>query len=186
MLLALLLLVTNMLYAQEHVYVTTDNLVLRDRPELRYAVLAILHAPCRLQVDAYDSYYANNKAVKEKFYRVSMSYEENGIHNYIAGWVVKKYVRSELPGNDAPGDRNIFADKVFVSAHYDDESSTELFNATDYPAPKYKGGEPQHRAKAVKRAYHKGPRGGCYYINGKGHKIYVDSKYCAGKGGAVK
>lgn len=28
------------------------------------------------------------------------------------------------------------------------------------------------------REYHRGPRGGCYYINSKGKKVYVDHSYC--------
>ena len=31
---------------------------------------------------------------------------------------------------------------------------------------------------SVTRVYQKGPRGGCYYLNSSGSKIYVDHKYC--------
>lgn len=32
------------------------------------------------------------------------------------------------------------------------------------------------------RTYIRGPRGGCYYINGNGNKTYVDHSYCEGSG----
>lgn len=31
---------------------------------------------------------------------------------------------------------------------------------------------------SASRTYQKGPRGGCYYMNDKGSKIYVDKKFC--------
>lgn len=35
-----------------------------------------------------------------------------------------------------------------------------------------------HRYAATGRAYITGPRGGCYYINANGRKVYVDHSYC--------
>ena len=32
--------------------------------------------------------------------------------------------------------------------------------------------------RVVSRTYHTGPRGGCYYINSKGNKTYVDHSFC--------
>ncbi len=32
--------------------------------------------------------------------------------------------------------------------------------------------------KATKTKYIRGPRGGCYYINGNGNKTYVDRSLC--------
>lgn len=58
---------------QEYLYVNTDNLILRDRPEKKYIVFAILHAPCQVKVERYEDGYKNDRAVKEKFYRVSIS-----------------------------------------------------------------------------------------------------------------
>jgi hypothetical protein len=35
-----------------------------------------------------------------------------------------------------------------------------------------------YRAEVKSRTYHWGPRGGCYYINANGNKVYVDHSYC--------
>ena len=37
---------------------------------------------------------------------------------------------------------------------------------------------PRTRTNADSRQYYRGPRGGCYYINGSGKKTYVDHSYC--------
>ena len=34
------------------------------------------------------------------------------------------------------------------------------------------------RRSTAKRVYHVGPRGGCYYYDGNGNKVYVDHSYC--------
>ena len=58
----------------------------------------------------------------------------------------------------------------------DEEHNPNTSNAREFQPPKYKGGEKQ--AGPVKRVYHKGPRGGCYYVNDRGKKIYVDKGLC--------
>src|ERR1035437_3454212 len=78
---------------QEYVYVNTDNLILRDRPEKIYNVFAILHSPCRVKIEPYEDGYKNDHAITKKFYQVSISYkDDDGTHHYVGGWVEKKYV----------------------------------------------------------------------------------------------
>lgn len=36
----------------------------------------------------------------------------------------------------------------------------------------------KNAAETPNRTYIKGPRGGCYYLNSSGGKVYVDKKYC--------
>lgn len=178
-----LLLTCSLAYGQDSVFVNTDNLVLRDRPEAKYMVFAILHAPCRLKVETKDHGYENNKAVHAKFYHVSVSYKTDSRNNYIEGWVMKKYVVSakERVTASADMDVDVTGDRVDVSDNYSYTGKVKSFNAGDFRAPVYKGGEPQVKSQAAKRVYRIGPRGGCYYVNGKSNKVYVDSKYCAGK-----
>jgi len=41
-----------------------------------------------------------------------------------------------------------------------------------------KAAEEKPAADSQTRTYVKGPRGGCYYVNSSGAKVYVDKKYC--------
>lgn len=166
---------------QEYVYVNTDNLILRDRPEHTYMVFAVLHAPCRLVLEPYGNGYANDKRVKSRFYLVSFSYDEDGNNHYVRGWVEKRYVvreRSKVRGLGIDTSLNLSATRPQLYSYMgDDKHNPNKFNAALYQAPRYKGGEPQ--PVAPKRVYHSGPRGGCYYINAKGKRVYVNSKMCS-------
>ena len=168
--------------AQEYVYVNTDSLLIRDRPENEYLVTAVLHAPTRLVIEQNDEGYAKNKVVTSRFYNVSLQYRgDDNRSTKIDGWVEKKYVvRSKslitFRGTDTTQDlafRRIFL-IPFIGG---DECDPNDFNCRDFPYPKYKGGEKSFPAP-VKRVYHTGPRGGCYYIGPSGNKNYVDPKHC--------
>ena len=179
----LLLSLADNLHGQEYMYVNTDNLILRDRPEKVYNVFAILHAPCRLKIEPYEDGYRDDKAVTRKFYQVSISYaDDDGIHHYTGGWVEKRYMVNDLDKVTLPG-----ADKsaeieasVVVMIPYmgDDEHNPNGGNAGAFQAPKYKGGEKQ--PPPYRKVYQLGPRGGCFYMNRKGNKEYVDPKFCKG------
>ncbi len=168
-------------FAQDEVYVNTDNLVLRDRPEKDYFVFAILHAPCPLKVEPYELGYRNNKAVTDKFYQVSISWDDKkGIHHYVGGWVKKKYVvssRAAVTAKVTDSGSAIAASVVklikFMGLREDDPNPP---NAAQFQPPRYKGGEIWQ--KPAKRVYHSGPKGGCYYIGKNGHRIYVDKTFC--------
>jgi hypothetical protein len=165
---------------QELVFVNTPKLVLRDRPEKEYNVFAILLATCPLKLERYDAGYENDPAVKERFYRVSFTYQDNKQRNHlIFGWVVKKYVvpafdEVSVPGADKSDVKDIRELMYPVELRHDGK-----FNASMYPPPEYKGGEKQ--PEPVKREFHRGPRGGCYYLDKKGRKVYVDKSNCSGK-----
>ena len=182
--LILLLSLSRRAYGQGYVYVNTHNLILRDRPEKIYMVLAILHPPCKLKVEPCERFYINNTIVKHKFYEVSISYKDDkGIHHYVGGWVEKRYVvtgkdKITAPGTDMGLELNESEVKL-IPGISDDRHDPNKFNAALFPAPKYKGGEKQ--PAPFKRIYHKGPKGGCYYVNQKGKKVYVDKHFCKGK-----
>ena len=161
---------------QEYVYANTDNLLLRDRPEKEYDVFGVLHAPCRLEVIPYSTGY-ETKAIKDWFYHVQLSvWFEKTKSSYTGyGWVEKKYVVSshdKITAQYADSAEAILFNKVPVS-----RDNPPKLNCRSYPYPKYKGGE-KNFDTANKKKYQKGKLGGCYYINAKGRKVYVDAKLC--------
>ncbi len=163
--------------AQEHLYVNTDNLVVRDRPEKRYNVYAILHPGCEVDMGRADKGYKNNKEVINKFYRITFTYRyENRRSLTVSGWVEKKYmVRSRAQITVSSADAIAKLPVTMVP----NEDDPKQFNCAAYPFPKYKGGEKHFDVTATsKRIYHTGARGGCYYLSPKGDKRYVDPKFC--------
>ena len=178
---ALVLLSPELVYAQEYVYVQTDNLILRDRPENRYEVLAILHPPCKLKVEQYEDGYTGNKAVKDKFWQVAINYwDDRKYHHHIGGWVEKRYVVADRNKIKIPvenKDLELNASLVnLIPSVADDAHNPNKLNWAEYPGPKYKGGV--NGPAQEKRIYHKGPKGGCYYFSRKGKKVYVNKSYC--------
>ncbi len=169
---------------QAFVYVDTDSLILRDRPENAYLVLAILHTPCKLKLEKYEDGYKNNEKIKAKFYEVALNYwDERKYHHYISGWVEKRYVvtaRNEInsPVDDTGLNLHASIVKLIPSAG-DDAHNPNKLNWADFPGPKYKGGV--NAPPPFKRIYHKGPKGGCYYLSAKGLKVYVNKSFCKGK-----
>jgi hypothetical protein len=164
---------------QEYGYVNTDSLILRDRPEKVYNVFAILHAPCQVTIEPYDNYYKNNRAVTGKFYE-----DNNGIHHHIGGWVEKRYMvddPAKITVRGANMNLRIAESEVMLIPYIgDDKHNPNSHNtALRFQAPKYKGGEKQ--PEPFKKVYQTGARGGCYYVNAKGKKVYVDKKFCIDK-----
>jgi len=171
-------------YGQAFVYVNTDNLLLRDRPQKTYEVLAVLHAPCKLKVEAYEDGYKHNADIKSRFYQVAINYyDARKIYHHIGGWVDKRYVVA-APGQlttavaDTDLDLHISVVKMIPSGA-DDAHNPNGLNWADYGGPTYKGGVAV--PAGVQRKYRKGPKGGCYYLNGKGRKVYVAKRFCDGK-----
>ncbi len=167
--------------AQEYVYVNTRNLIMRDRPKKLYNVYLVMQPPCPLLVERYDDDYKDNKEVKDKFYRVSISYNDSdGIHHYVSGWVLKKYVVHNLYQVTVPGldTRSQVPPSPMLLSEYvgPNKYDRDFGNAAKYQPPVYKGGEKQ--PPPFKRQYRTGLRGGCYYVNQKGHRIYVDKHFC--------
>ena len=144
--------------AQEYVYVNTANLLLRDRPEIKYNVYNVLQPPCRLKVISDDNMGYDSKAVNGRYYHVVLiKHDDQAKRSYSSyGWVEKKYVVKSM---------------AKVTAHYSDSTAVSFIdipvsgdlstlNYRSYPYPKYKGGE-DHFGPEYKRKYIKGPRGGC-------------------------
>ena len=169
-------------FCHDFVFVNTDNLILRDRPENEYMVFAILHAPCKLKVEPYDLYYEHNKVIQGKFYRASFSYiDSRKYHHYVVGWVDKRYVVSSIDRVTVKGiNKTLELNESEVSIDPQDyEGDIVHFNYKQFPGPKYKGGV---TAPAISgKTYHIGPKGGCYYFNKQGTKIYVDKSFCGQK-----
>ncbi len=176
-----LLIAVNIVSAQDTVYVNAHNLILRDRPETRYNVFAILQAGCPLKVEPFEDGYKNNKSVRSRFYRVLISYgNDAGGSNRIFGWVEKRFVvpalgKVTVPGTDKTGTKPVT--RFMLALHPGNDENK--FNAGQFPPPLYKGAE--HQPGAAKKTYHSGPRGGCYYLNASGRKVYVDKKFCGGR-----
>ncbi|MES2701252.1 MAG: hypothetical protein V4649_01380 [Bacteroidota bacterium] len=178
-----LLLVAAKATGQQYVYVNTDNLIMRDLPRKDYIVHDVLHAPARLKVLPYQP---GEPWDTGKFYYVRVTYvNDDGIESRILGWVMKRYVVRQLADVTWPGadTTQLVNHEVVPLVPYatGDWCDPDRNNRFKYPYPKYKGGE-RVLGQAVKpKRYYTGPMGGCYYMNGKGHRIYVDKKHCAHK-----
>jgi hypothetical protein len=183
LLLFVLLVVASRVCGQEYVYVNTDNLLLRDRPQHDYRVYAVLHAPTKLMVKR-DGEYKNDKAVNARFYYVYLHYMEDGFSKSIWGYVEKRYVVAnpeKVSVRNIDKQQELNFDWVVIKPYMGDiKYSPNKFNGDKFPPPKYKGGDVFTKAETevAKRKYHEGPRGGCYYIGRKGEKIYVDKQWC--------
>jgi hypothetical protein len=167
--------------AQDYLYVSTNNLILRDRPESTYVVLDILHAGSKLKRDSSDKGYLKDKQVTTRFYQVELNYQnEEGHSVYTHGWVEKKYVVPNIKmvtAPDADTTLDLIHSPVPLIKYGGDGPDPNGKNYLLYPYPKYKGGEKVFPGEE-KRVYHSGPRGGCYYLDKRGRKVYVDRKYC--------
>jgi hypothetical protein len=157
------------LYSQQIVYAAVDNLVLRDRPEKKYNVFALLNRRCPLIIDTATVGYGDNKAVFKQFYHVALHYRDaRDITHNIYGWVQKRYVTVH---GSTPADS-----LTFLFRDVEPDAHPKRMNFADYPAPRYKGAEAL--PLPVRRVYHSGPRGGCYYLTTSGKKVYVDKSHC--------
>ena len=172
-------------FCQDYVYVNTDSLLLRDRPGKTYMVYSVLSAPSKLKVEPYDDFYKRDKGVTSRFYQVSITYyDANGRSTYSGGFVDKKYVVKSLASVTKKGvdtSLELNARHIHLYSYIgDDKHSPNSLNCRDFPYPRYKGGEHSFPPPEGVRTYECGPRGGCYYRNPKGNKVYVDSKFCKG------
>jgi hypothetical protein len=184
-LLLLLSVLPLMATCQQVVYVNTDNLILRDRPEKYYMVYAILHAPCRLEVLPYDKSYKDDKAITSRFYQVGISYRQGNINCRMIGFVEKRYVVADAAkirtaGIDTSLDISFSQPDLHAGIVFKDfQEHPDRDNALLFLPPKYKGGE-RFPSRAEVRTYYRGARGGCYYIGKSGKRIYVDKHLCCG------
>jgi hypothetical protein len=170
------------LCAQEYVYVNTDNLIMRDKPEGKYMVYAVFHAPTKLKIVEPDPAYKDNKAVQSRFYEVSLGYARGRqVPLIYRGWVEKKYVvtdKSKITWPVPNKDIELIMTSVPIAIRPDLSWRPEDYNWQEFPAPEYKGGT--NTPAVATRTYYAGPKGGCYYLNSSGRKVYVDKKFCDG------
>jgi hypothetical protein len=181
LLVAIIIMFRNSGHAQSYVYVNTDNLIMRDRPEKTYKVFAILHAPCKLEVEEINEGYAENKAIVGNYYQVAFRYkDERGISHYTSGYVMKKHVVKQLSAVTVKG-VDTTNELAFTEIPADENEDPDEFNCAMYTYPKYKGGELQFEPGLLgPKIYMEGPRGGCFYLSKNGKRIYVDRKFCNG------
>ena len=72
------------------------------------------------------------------------------------------------------GTKNTFKTKTkYLTKNVKYDSETRYSNSLENNSSQNK----QSRSKTT-RAYHRGPRGGCYYINSRGNKTYVARSMC--------
>jgi len=163
----------------QYMYVNTDNLLVRSSRSAEYDVFLIVHAGYKVNVLPYE--HNETKAERARFYYISALVHED---TTVFGYVERQYlVRSPAlvtaritRHND---DTGINAYRTAVKLYVNGKLylSPAKYNYASFPYPKYKGGERSFPAPK-KREYHQGPHGGCYYMDNKGHKKYVDRKYC--------
>lgn len=175
---------------KSYLYVNTDNLILRDRPEKYYKVFAILHAPCKVELQPTDEAYQKDKSAMKRFYQVRLKYKDSEGRLYkITGYVEKQYMvadETKITAIVKETDKNleINASVVDLIPYFGPEdNSPNPDNAKNFRWPKYKGGEKtivSRPGSGPVRKYLLGPKGGCYYINAQGNKTYVDKKHCKG------
>jgi len=136
-------------WGQDYVYVNTNNLIFRDRPEKKYRVLAVLQPPTRLKVDHSDMTYSNNRAVNSKFYEVSfvIRNQETKRSASYHGWVERRYTVEHLSQIAKAGiDTNISLSAAIgdlIPYMGDDAHNPNKMNYQAFPYSKYKGGEKQ-------------------------------------------
>jgi hypothetical protein len=87
------------------------------------------------------------------------------------GWMhgnTLDFIGSRDSGVDSEGQQNPMLDDKKTPATQRGASSS------DTP----ERGSGGHRRPETDRIYITGPRGGCYYVSGSGHKVYVDHSLC--------
>ena len=100
------------------------------------------------------------------------------------GWVLRHYLVSTpdsalLPVAAVPA-RTYTTTKVITTRRYVPVTKTTRSYAETGKVNRVVvtgSGAPPAAASAA-RSYHRGPRGGCYYLSPGGQKVYVDQRYC--------
>lgn len=197
LLLLMLCFVAAVATGQDVRYVNAPNLVLRDNHLPDYNVIAIVHAGCEVTVDTLMPIREVDKNFLKTMCPISILIHMPE-HQYKAvnlnGWVPKRYlVKSRalvtVPGADTTLSVHVTRVKINRYDYYEQRYGTSSYrtvdkgiaysNARKYIAPKYQGGNPLPLPPPPKpREYLSGPRGGCYYINAAGKKVYVGPENC--------
>jgi hypothetical protein len=159
------------------VYITTDNFIVRDRPEPDYVVLLVLNRNCKVSTDNTVYRNAAGEEMSGKFARIKFTYHNTeGLTCSVFGWADRHFVTAIPPAADADTCRITPVDLMpFMGELAENPNKNNRF---EFPYPKFKGGEQTLTKPNLDRKYHTGARGGCYYISTSGRKVYVDKKYC--------
>ena len=197
LLLLMLCFVAAVATGQDVRYVNAPNLVIRDNHLPDYNVCGIAHAGCEVTVDTVLSIEYIDKNILKTMCHISipiyMPEHQYKVVN-LNGWVPKRYLvksRALVTVKGADTTLSVNATRVPVKRfdYYLQRHGTSSYktvdkgiaysNARKYVAPKYQGGNPLPLPPPPKpREYLSGPRGGCYYINAAGKKVYVAPENC--------
>lgn len=178
-------------------YVNAPNLVLRDNYLPDYNVSAIVHAGCEVILDTLMPINEVDKNFLKTMYQISipiyMPEQPYKVVN-LNGWVPKRYLvktRAQITVPDADTTLSVHITRLKINRYdyYQTRYGTSSYrtvdkgiaysNARKYVGPKYQGGNPLPLPPPPKpREYLSGPRGGCYYINAAGKKVYVGPEHC--------
>lgn len=179
-------------------YVNAPNLVVRDNHTPDYNVAGIAHAGCKVSIDTYmHTKYVDKSFLKTMcFISIPIQTPETESNKMLRGWVPKRYLvptRAKVTVRGADTTLTVNATLTPTNRYeyyitrrhryrYNDKTvdrGIAYSNARKYVAPKYQGGNPLPLPPPPKpREYLSGPRGGCYYLNAAGKKVYVAPDSC--------
>lgn len=123
---------------------------------------------------------------------VTLKYKNLGMYKYMADFAQQNKKFDDALSilaqgrKDFPDNKNLLIDElnIYLTQNRSEEAMAKLDEAIQLD-PKntslylVKGDMLAKEANSKK--YEKGPQGGCYYVNEKGNKIYVDKKFCEPK-----
>jgi hypothetical protein len=182
-LLALFVLCTTLTaaYGQPKMFVNAATVNMRETPSSQASIVLKLHAPAAVTVfdPPLTAKYADNQAVLNEWVQVSYSLDSYSTEVKMwTGWISKKYLIAERDSVKVqvlgplvtfmPGDP-LWPSEVVVSGNN---------SASIYGKGKSKSARVTSRKPASGHQYQSGPRGGCFYYNSSGNKVYVDRSLC--------
>ena len=152
--------------------VTHNNVLLRDSPEKDYVVEMVLHRGCRVETDT-----LKGSVGHARFTHILFRYSDSlKVVHSIYGWVEQRYLTYDTLAIAPPKTHAAYTTVPLTPYGGSREHNPNKDNRRSYPASRYRGGDPQPAPWV--RKYQMGNRGGCFYLNPKGKKVYVDKKYC--------
>jgi hypothetical protein len=162
-------------------YVNAETLNMRETPSGKAPIVLKLHAPVAVTVfdPPLTAKYANNKAVLSEWAQVSYSLPSYSDEVKMwAGWVNKKYLVAVRDSVKAPASESLVTympgDPLWPTATLVSGNTS----ISRYGKGKNSSIRVNGRVPATGHQYHQGARGGCYYYNSSGNKVYVDRSLC--------
>ena len=164
-------------FGQEYRVINAVNLNLREFPEPNAQVYLVLHAPCKVELVEPEDYYKSNPTVLRQWANVKF---DNGEESW-TGWVARRYLVASVAKVSVA-----LADTTNPTALYTEPDSRKgsagfiQINDKKY----YNNGTTSSSDRQKSRLptsghnFQRGPRGGCFYYNARGNKVYVDRSLC--------